>query len=360
MRIASLPIAGSLVLWLILMMMVVLRHPTFLLICALPWFVGFRIGGTTFVPYDSTNTFSSRARLSPSAYDKWARNLLLSMQGLTLRRFMVSPDVSFDRKLSLLFWASAALMHVYASALILMIVLPLNFLLGLYVLSPKFAEATKSASASGAGFAIAAGIMVGQLGGWAAGLFWRSIRASPRRSQDLKRLGATRESARYLVGPQARPGSTGAFFAGFVAGYYLVLVAAHSIFRDTVESTWPMISQFDHRIRIALALCPSISCVLGMYVSGVQHRSFRGMGRDIMTPRSSLMKGWVSALFANYFVNVVGIRWAIAQTAGRPWMETIGIPRFNFVFQFVAPTVAFIGGCLLTFVVAGILETRER
>jgi hypothetical protein len=149
-----------------------LRHPMFLLVSALPTYIGFRVGGTTSVPYDPTETFSPRIRLSPKAYDTWARNLL-GQRSTT--RLLSSSNVTPDRKLSLLFSIGGALLHVHAAAVILMTIVPVDYMLGLYVGWPKFAEVTAATPGAGLQFGLAAGIVVGYLGGFATGLLWRRL-----------------------------------------------------------------------------------------------------------------------------------------------------------------------------------------
>jgi hypothetical protein len=159
---------------------------------------------------------------------------------------------------------------------------------------------------------------------------------------------------------QTGRGSALAFFVGFVVCYYLVLLAARSIVGSAFIRTWPMVSAFKHRIMLALVICPSLSCVLSMYISSLRLFSFGGMGRDIMTRGKFFATGWSSALLANYFAVVIALRWAIDESVGKPWMEMVGIPRFNLVFELAAPTGAFLGGCLLTLLVEEISAAQNN
>jgi len=155
-------------------------------------------------------------------------------------------------------------------------------------------------------------------------------------------------------------GSTMAFFVGFVVCYYGTLIGAYSLLRVYVDPIWPMISRFEHRIIVALAICPVLSFVLFMITSSTLLLTSGEMGRYFMTPRKFFAIGWFAALVANFLVIHVGVRWAIDPALGTPWVGVVGIPRFNLVFFVVAPTAGFVGGAALSTLAAAIASARNE
>ncbi len=92
-------------------------------------------------------------------------------------RLLLDPNATYDRKLSLLFCLWGAAMHVYAWVWILVIIVPLDWLLILFLRSSSFAQVTNAALRQSAGFGVVTGIVLVHLGGWAFGLFWTWVRA---------------------------------------------------------------------------------------------------------------------------------------------------------------------------------------
>jgi hypothetical protein len=165
-----------LLIWLAGIILIEASHPLFMLGIALPWIIGFVVAKSTKVPADPTEApFTPIVRLPYKEYDRWAAQMVrLAMN----ERYFSSPYMHWTQKMSLLMSIFGASLHVWAPTLCIVLLAPQDILLGLFVFSPQAkALFSQIPPEQLLGFGLVSAIVIGHLGGWAAGLFYRWLKA---------------------------------------------------------------------------------------------------------------------------------------------------------------------------------------
>ncbi len=153
------------------------HFPLFLLVAAGSWAIGFVIAKSTKVPLDPTDApFSPRVRLSYREYDRWAHRMVLV--STNMQHFLYSAFVALPEKMSLLHETVGASLHVWAIGWCTALLLPMDVVLGVTLFSADFPTSLSRIPADQRlGFGFVSAMMLGHLGGWAAGLFYRCLRS---------------------------------------------------------------------------------------------------------------------------------------------------------------------------------------
>lgn len=168
--VAGVMVALLLLIWLGAVLLISLVFPVWLVGVVVGWLFGFVPAKSTIVALDPTQVpLTPRIRLSYRDYDAWAQTMLRRSRALGWSRFGLDPFEAF----SLWMATSSAGLHVWAYTYCILMLAPLDTMLAWFILSPDVVIPADTL----VGFGVVSSIVVGHLGGWAAGLFYRRLRA---------------------------------------------------------------------------------------------------------------------------------------------------------------------------------------